>query len=218
MDVDLTLIYSHYYELARDAGCVANREVHALAIVSVVRQAAVGAPGSVAQTELASRAEAAVVGVAPRLVLARVARRALALASPCLAVAEGGWAKAKTATPHERLFVSTSTLSPLIPPQPVRRSPSPQVPHAMHLSGGTCAQVRHLRRSGTWNRGRRAAAAVAGVWGSLAQKPYYSELLYCSQFQLSDRSGPHWCCPCSSPLHTACNCLWRRACGSQKAN
>ena len=48
--------------------------------------------------------------------------------------------------------------SPLIPPQAVRRSPSPQLPHTVHLSGDTRAQVQVLPlEAGT------TGAAVAGL-------------------------------------------------------
>ena len=96
--------------------------------------------------------------------------------------------------------VSASTGSPLtspfIPPQDVRRSPSPQLPHTVHLSGETRTRAGVAAGGGNHRRGGDCGLPLARL----------------RRFKLSGRAGPRWCAgPCSSPPHTARNCPRRRA-------
>ena len=96
------------------------------------------------------------------------------------------------------MSASTGSLmtSPLIPPQAVRRSPSPQLPHTVHLSGETRTRAGVAAGGGNHRRGGDCGLPLARL----------------RRFKLSGRAGPRWCTgPCSSPPHTARNCPRRRA-------
>eukprot|EP00964_Phaeocystis_antarctica_P034930 scaffold19910_cov70-Phaeocystis_antarctica.AAC.5 len=96
---------------------------------------------------------------------------------------------------HGCVCASTGSLSsPLIPPQAVRRSPSVQLPHFMHLSFDT-----------------RTSAGFAAGGGNHGRGSGWAPSRKLSRFKLSGRAGPCWSRPCSSPPHTARNYPRRRA-------
>eukprot|EP00964_Phaeocystis_antarctica_P018886 scaffold10406_cov68-Phaeocystis_antarctica.AAC.3 len=138
-------------------------------------------------TELSRRAEAAILGIVPCLVLPRVARRALARACPRLAVTRG-------------VGESRTSLAANLAPRRARES----------YAGVQCCEhrVAIVTVDPAAGRAPLPITTIAAHRAPIGRGSGWAPSRKLSRLKLSGRAGPRWCAsPCSSPPHTARNCL-----------